>query len=409
MIIDVHCHYALTRRAATVAERFSFEPAADAAESGTEGCAGAADRCGRGPAVDRPGRARLLPTDFDSCISPRVARRPSWRAGRWWRGCPPPGPELDARLEQDYAAHLFASGPIERYVLLAFDAVHDSEGRRPPLPEPGERGGSDLYVSNSFVRDLCRRHPQRFLFGASVHPYRADAVACVEEVFAGGAALLKWMPLHHDIDVADPRSVAVLRRCGELGLPVLLHYGEEYTLATHRPEYRDIGRLLAVLWTLRHDGRMPAVIIAHAATPVLDPRERRAHKLLLAALAGEFADAPLYADISALATILKIGYLRRLARRPELHAKLLFGSDFPVPPFLPRLRRDLGRDYAAVARVRSWPQRIALACRRMGFAEIVFHRAAELLPNVDFFAPRADKPALAAGAGAAANAAAGGA
>ena len=112
----------------------------------------------------------------------------------------------------------------------------------------------------------------------------------------------------------------------------------------------------------------------------------------LAALAGEFADAPLYADISALVTLGKAGFLRQLLRRPELHHKLLFGSDFPVPPLLHRLRCDLGRDYARVAGVRSWPQRAALACRRLGFNEIVLHRAAEILPHVDFFARSAAAP-----------------
>lgn len=367
MIIDVHCHYTFLRLRPVVAERFSFEPVT----AGT------------------PAR----PTDYDSCVSPRALHRVPWRLARRLLRFPTDDAAADRRLAAEYAEQLQSPGPIERFVLLAFDAVHDDDGRCVPLPGPGDPFGSDIYTSNSLIRDVCRRHPDRFLFGASVHPYRPNAVACVEEVFAAGASLLKWLPLHHNIDVTDPRSVAVLRRCAALGLPVLVHYNEEFTLKTQRPAYRGIGPLLDTLRSFRRTGEMPCTIVAHAATPVQPWGDRDSHRALLAALAGEFADAPLYADIAALTTWTKVGYLRRLARRQNLHAKLLFGTDFPVPPLLHRLRRDLGGDYRRIAAIRSWPQRAATTCRRLGFNEIVFHRAAELLPHVDYFSAAATRPA----------------
>jgi uncharacterized protein len=367
MIVDVHCHYALPRLPFVTGDRFSFEHA------------------GQGGTLP-------FPTDFDSCVSTRARRRLTWRIAQRVFGLAAGDDELNQRLAAEYEQHLLADGPIERFVLLAFDAVFDDEGRCPPLPTRRAELGSDLYTSNSLVRDLCRRHPARFLFGASVHPYRPDAVACVEEVFAAGACLLKWIPLHHNIDLADPRTLAVLRKLTALGLPLLAHVGPEFTLATQRPAYGSIEPLLDVLRTLRREGNMPTVIVAHAATPVTPLGDRGPYRALLAALVGEFADAPLYADISALATWGKAGFLRQLLRRPELHHRLLFGSDFPVPPLLHRLRCDLGRDYADVAGVRSWPQRAARAYRRLGFNEIVFHRAAEILPHVDFFVERPAPP-----------------
>ncbi len=387
MVIDVHCHYTFSRRPATAPERFSFES----------------------PPATRAGEA-VLPTAFDSCVSPRAAARLNWRIARRVLRVPPPGPAADVWLEVEYAKHLGpaasqppgvpslalrarsgqgspASGGIDRYVLLAFDAVHDDDGRCPPLPQPGDRFGSDIYTSNSLIRAACRQHPDRFLFGASVHPYRRDAVACVDEVFAGGASLLKWIPLHHNIALDDPRTLAVLRKCAELGLPLLIHCGEEYTLTTQCPHLKSIRPLLDTLRKLRREGRMPTVIVAHAATAVMPWGDDGSHRLLLDALTGDFADAPVYADISALVTWPKAPYLRRLARRQELHHKLLFGSDFPVPPSVWRVRRELGREYAAVCAIPSWPQRAAAACRVLGFNEIVFHRAATLLPNVGYFGP----------------------
>lgn len=357
VIIDVHCHYTLSsRRADESIERFSFEPACE------------------------DGRA-----NFDSFVAPRATGRLTWQLlGRLLgvRGPLEPGPSLDAQLEAFYERHLLSAGPIERFVLLAFDRYHDRQGGRPPPPVDADDLGSDIYTSNSLVRSLCRQHPQRFLFGASVHPYRRDAVACVQEVFSAGACLLKWLPLHQNIDVTDPRSLRVLRCCAQLGLPLLVHYGEEFTLATQHPEYLSIEPLLEVLRQLRREGTMPTVIVAHVSTPVWALGDAVPYRRLTEALLGEFADAPLYADISALTAWGKPRFLRQIVRRQELHGKLLFGTDFPVPVGLPRLRGWLGPDYGAIAREPSWPQRVARIDRCLGFQEIVFHRAADVLPNV---------------------------
>ncbi len=361
MIIDVHCHYSLSRQQAFVAERFSFEQPVHDESNGR------------------------LPTAYDACLSDRVFARLSWRIARWWLGYPLPGEEMDRRLAEDYAEHLLTPGVIDRHVLLAFDAAHADDGTIPELPGSGARFGSDMYVSNSFVRDLCRRHPQRFLFGASVHPYRANAEELIAEVHAGGACLLKWMPLHHNIDVTDERTIDALRACADVGLPVLVHYNEEFTLTSQCPQFRAVGPLLRTLRKLRRQGDMPTVIVAHVATPVWPWGARRPHNELIAALLGEFADAPLYADISALTSWAKVPYLRRLARRQELHAKLLFGTDFPVPVGLGRLRGELGREYHEIGALRSWPEQVAAICRRLGFSDVVFRRAAELLPNVGYF------------------------
>ncbi|MBK9126605.1 MAG: amidohydrolase family protein [Phycisphaerales bacterium] len=366
MILDVHCHYCFSRYRAADIERFAFEDPEPAAP-------------------DTPD-APPLPTDFDSCISPRVMRRPAWWLARRLLGLPAVGPELDAALEERYRPHLWTAGPIERYVLLAFDAVLDDAGRVAPLPERSEDLGSDIYTSNSLVRDVCRRHPERFLFGASVHPYRPDALAAIEAVFRAGACLLKWIPLHHNIDPADERTVAALVRCAELGLPVLVHMGEEFTLTTQRPAYRPLRMLLPVLEQLYRRGTMPTVIVAHAATPVTPWGETESHRLLLEALRGALRRAPLYADISAMTAVTKRGFLLSLARQQDLHGRLLFGSDFPVPTGVWAVRGRLGNAYPAIRACPAWPQQAALACRALGFNEIVFHRAAELLPNVDFFA-----------------------
>ncbi|MCG3125546.1 MAG: hypothetical protein CHACPFDD_00370 [Phycisphaerae bacterium] len=363
MVIDIHFHYTLSALPATAAQRFSFESATTHAATSPE-------------------------LQWDSYISPREQRRLSFWLMRRLLGLPPripAGRALDAAADAIYRRHFADGGLIEKTVLLAFDAYHDDEGRTlPPSPRRGELGG-DIYTSNSLIRALCRSAGGRLLFGASVHPYRPDAPALIDEVFAGGACLLKWIPLHQNIDIADPRTISVLRRCAQLGLPLLLHYGEEFTLTTQHREHRDVSALLDVLRALHHQGCMPPTIVAHAATPVGPWGQRHDFENLLAAMRGDLAAAPLFADISALTTPGKVGFLRKLRDMQDLHGHLLFGSDFPVPPAMWRLRRDLGGEYGKIAGRHSWPERCLLAYRSMGFNDIVFHRAAELLPNVRFF------------------------
>ena len=73
-----------------------------------------------------------------------------------------PGEVLDDALEKMYATHLLADGPIDRFVLLAFDAYRDDCGQTAPPPRRRSDFGSDIYSSNSLIRAACVAHPERF-------------------------------------------------------------------------------------------------------------------------------------------------------------------------------------------------------------------------------------------------------
>lgn len=361
VLIDVHCHYTLSSRRRPDIPRFRFEPAGD----------------------------------FDSCVSPRAMRRLSWRVVAKFvglRGHVQAGPALDEKLDRFYEKHILTKAPggaIDRYVLLAFDWYHDNDGRRPALPERHSDFGSDIYTSNSLIRAMCVEHPDKFLFGASIHPYRRDALDALDEVFAAGACLNKWIPLHQNVDVCDDRTRAFLRRCAELGLPLLVHYGPEFTLATQHRAFQSATGMLDVLRELRREGRMPTVIFAHVATPVWPWGEKTSVRAVCAAIRDEFANEPLYADVSAFTNPGKSTWVKWFAQQQDLHPKFLYGSDFPVPVALPLFRGLLGREYRRVGAMVSWPEQAIEVLRAAGFNEIVFQRAAQVLPNLAAFAPAA--------------------
>src|SRR5690606_1283084 len=137
-------------------------------------------------------------------------------------------------------------------VILAFDAVHDRDGRR---DEPN----THLYVTNDYVIELCRRH-RNMLFGASVHPYRKDAVAELERCIAAGAVLLKWLPPTQGMDPADERCIPFYEALAHHRLPLLCHTGGELSLPRVDKRLEDPARLEPAL------KRGVTVIMAHCGT-----------------------------------------------------------------------------------------------------------------------------------------------
>lgn len=359
MVVDVHCHVGFSAcRVGVSIPRFSFE--ADGA-------------CGS------PG--------YDGYLSPRILRQPAWWFIRRRLGINAPpraGEELDRQIRAVNERQWNAARSVDRLVLLAFDEYHDDAGRPVGAAESRRRPGSDLYASNSLVRSIAASRRDRYLFGGSIHPYRRrgghDACEMLAELAAAGVVLIKWLPIHQNIDAEDERTVAFLRRAAELSVPMLIHYGGEMSLARQHMEFEDPTPMIRVLRRLRKEGHMPTVMVAHAATPSFFWQNRVGHRVLMDAVLGEFADAPLYAEISALTGLGRTGWLKRLAERRELHGKLIWGSDYPVPVMLRLLGGAVDRaTRKEIAKEPSWIERSLRVCRAAGFGEEVFTRAGEIL------------------------------
>lgn len=95
---------------------------------------------------------------------------------------------------------------------------------------------------------------------------------------------------------------------------------------------------------------------------------------------GEFSDAPLFADISALAAAGRTGWLKRLARRREVHRKLVWGSDYPIPVIPALLWPAIdARTRRRLRALPSWIEQDLQLKRALGFADCVFEQAAEFL------------------------------
>lgn len=220
--------------------------------------------------------------------------------------------EGDNLLADRVAGLLAQSRLVKKAVVLALDGAVDKDGML-------DRDRTEVYVPNEFVAAAAARHGN-LLFGASVNPYRKDALERLTRVKAQGAVLVKWIPSIMEVDPADPRLKPFYLKLVELNLPLLTHAGEERSFSSASDGFCDPDRL-----------RLPlrlgvTVIAAHIASTGRYQGERSTDRL--ARLMLEYPN--LYSDISSLTQINKHSYLKEALTRPEFKGRLFYGSDFPL-------------------------------------------------------------------------------
>ncbi len=236
------------------------------------------------------------------------------RAGLWNLRLAIDQPDLDAQFISYLRDRMQRAGFLKQAVLLAQDYVYSSDGRRDEQHTP-------FYTPNEYVARMAREHAE-FIFGASIHPYRPDALDALDRVAAGGAVLVKWIPNVQAIDMGDPRCRTLYRRMAEKKIALLAHVGDEQAMFIAGQEYGDPRRLAAPL----EEG--VTVIAAHVAS--LGERDGKTNFEWLAEMFPRWPN--LYADTSALTLFTRWRTPGLLMERPDLHARLVHGSDFPLPP-----------------------------------------------------------------------------
>src|SRR5688572_28125671 len=130
-------------------------------------------------------------------MSDRLQKSLAFRFMRWRLGIKGYDAATEVQLESKLIETINQTRRLDAAVVLAFDAVHDAEGRL-------DEANTHLYVTNDYVIELAKRN-RKMRFGASVHPYRKDAVAEIERCVKAGAVLMKWLPITQNMNPADDR------------------------------------------------------------------------------------------------------------------------------------------------------------------------------------------------------------
>ena len=250
---------------------------------------------------------------------------------------------------------------LDRVVLLALDAVFNESGESCP-------GRTALHVDNEFIGSVAACDPA-FMFGASIHPYRRDAVEALERLIGKGACLIKWIPSGQHIEPDNPLCFPFYEALAHYGIPLLSHTGIEHTLGSRRSSYNHPKRLVPAL------ERGVTVIAAHCGTHLFLHEPSFFNQW--AALARKHER--LYGDTGAFSIVTRIPYLKRILGDDRLRSKLLYGSDFPGIPS-PLWCWQLGfRRMRALARMRNPLERNLRVMQALGMPDAVFSRTCGLL------------------------------
>ena len=220
------------------------------------------------------------------------------------------------------------------------------------------------YVTNDYVIELASNHP-KMLFGASVHPYRKDAVAEVERCVKAGAVLLKWLPITQGFNPSDERCIPFYEALAHHKLPLLSHTGGEKSLPVLDKTVADPALLEPPL------KRGVTVIAAHCGTRSALVRTRLPSDSSCS-MAREHEH--FYGDTSALNLPTRSYAWKKSWHDKVVREKLVHGSDWPILP-VPPLRQVGLRGSVAAWRENNWIRRDVRIKERMGLDEAYWQRA----------------------------------
>ena len=271
------------------------------------------------------------------------------------------GPNVDEEIARLIVNRIQAS-IVDRAVLLAFDAAYRDNGSR-------DDENTLMVVDNDFVAGLAVTH-EKILFGASIHPYRRDAVAELERLIARGACLVKWLPGAQNIQPDHPRCRPFYEALAHYGIPLLCHTGGEHTLKVFPNTLNDPRRLLPAL------EQGVTVIAAHCGSRIF------LHEKSYYGIWREMAlrHEHFYGDISAFGMMTRIWLLKHMLQSPGITAKLVFGSDYPTTAMPLGCIGPIGfRRALELRRIENPFDQAVEILKAVGTPAAVFSRAAKLL------------------------------
>jgi len=202
---------------------------------------------------------------------------------------------------------------LDKALVFAMDGLYDSAGSLDPRTE--------ALVSNDWTMEAVRRHPDVFIFGASIHPARPDALGELDRCAEAGAVCVKWVPPSMGMDPADKRFAPFYQKMKEHGMVLTSHTGYEHSVFVVDQTLGDPERL-----------RLPleiglTVVAGHAGTSGFYHKVEYFPNMVR--MCEEFDN--LYADTAAIANPVRFPYRQKLLSPPVLD-KLIQGTDYPVPP-----------------------------------------------------------------------------
>jgi predicted TIM-barrel fold metal-dependent hydrolase len=216
---------------------------------------------------------------------------------------------------------------IEKTCIFGVDARLDEKGREI------DRDGTVCAMSED-VLTVAKSYPDQFIPFLSVNPRRPDSLDRIDEYTEKGCKGAKFLQNYWGIDLNDERYIPYYEKLKEKNIPLVIHIGSEYSIKSFA-EFETVKMLDLPLAT------GVKVIAAHMALGRVKYKFRFWRNLSknpayfdedyfkLLNMLEEHDN--LYADIAAILSPMRARALRHLSEQTQIHHKILFGTDFPVP------------------------------------------------------------------------------
>jgi uncharacterized protein len=305
--------------------------------------------------IDTHVHLAAIPDGKNGCyISPKMLNGMLFRMLLKKLGLPKDDPAKANELYiQKLLQLLRESKHVNQAVLLAMDGVYDAYGNL-------YKEETHFIVANDYVLAVAKTYPNHFLAGASINPQRKDAIAELHRVADAGAVLIKVLPNSQQFDPANPAYIPFWKVMAQRKLKLLSHVGYEFSLWGKDQTVGDPSRLVNALEA------GVTVIAAHGASFGLFIYEK--YWKTLQSFVERYPN--FYWDASALSLPNRVGMLLRIARHPELHSRMVFGTDYPLTCFaLPALLAGRPRDYARIHKIQNPFDRHAELLKTLGLGE----------------------------------------
>ena len=236
----------------------------------------------------------------------------------------------DENADQQFVSRLINlldhSGLNGKTHLLAYDQSYLADGTV-------DSTATMFYVPNEYVYQLGQDYPDHFVPVISLHPNNPSAIDEIHRWGRLGVRFLKWSAPMMEISPGDESVESFYLAMKKYDM-VLLSHGGPYSLASE--ESQHFGNPQYLLFPLSLGVK---VIVAHSASggECIDIEMDGASPVSCFDLFVRMLENPdyeglLFGDISAILNSSHLGEpLRYLLSHPELHKRLIYGSDYPGP------------------------------------------------------------------------------
>jgi len=214
---------------------------------------------------------------------------------------------------------------LEKIVLFGVDARVDNRGETTHCD-------ATVCATNEDVNRLYQQNKDYIIPFFSINPKRPDALDLIDKYVALGFKGAKFLQNYWGVDTREKQYIPYFEKLKYHDLPLIIHIGNESSVHSYK-ECESIEMLynpveIGVNTVCAH---MALSYEPFRIFKALSKNPKNFNDEYFQLLKMLKTHDNLYADISALLTPVRAKVLMHLSEQKDIHNKLLFGTDFPVP------------------------------------------------------------------------------